>query len=306
MPFKQAQSQVPAAEGNQYETYLFVDSAQLSYYDVSGGVSSEDIFVRVYLNIVRKSDGSIGYPPERLDYIKEILDNSFNPHDIYFIYDCEEHFVDDDDLFFSGTSFNELNYRACDWFDFPHHEDGIDIYLIHSHWSQGTGDPTIFRGLGGGIPGTWFVTKNTDVSWDQFKIESEIIVQKMGHMFGLFRTGHGSQLNPFYFDPYPDPPPYSKKFDCDVLEWVQADPHECAEHSGNGGTCGDYISDTDRSHYLLEEYFIYDIHGQLIESRAVPLTSGSTVDVSELPAGIYIFTLKLEDGSIDTQKMLVQ
>jgi hypothetical protein len=120
MPFKQAQSQVPAADGNQYETYLFVDSAQLSYYDVSGGVSSEDIF-------------------------------SLSP-----------------------------------------------------------------------VP----VSAEVMVTWE-FEIE-------------------------------------------------------------------------------VEGYQIYDIHGQLLQSRAVPLSSGSTVDVSELPAGMYIFTLKLEDGSIDTQKMLVQ
>ena len=164
MPFKQAQSQVPAAEGNQYETYLFVDSAQLSYYDVSGGVSSEDIYVRVYLNIVRKSDGSIGYPPERLDYIKEILDNSFNPHDIYFIYDCEEHFMDD----------------AIEW-------SGFSLSPV---------------------PATGEIT----VTWD-FKID-------------------------------------------------------------------------------VEGYQIYDIHGQLLQSRAMPLTSGSTVDVSELPAGMYESTPK--------------
>ncbi|TVR85281.1 MAG: hypothetical protein EA411_13250, partial [Saprospirales bacterium] len=248
----QVEAQTAFADGNQYTTYLFVDSAQMSYYDVSGGVSSEDIFVRVYLNILRKSDGSIGYPPERLDNIKEILDNAFNPHDIYFIYDCEEHFVDDDDLFFGGTSFHEPNYWACDWYGFPHHEDGIDIYLIHSHVSEGT-YPYTLRGLGEGIPGTWFITKHRDENWEDYNIESEIIVQKMGHMFGLFRTGHGSQLNPLYFDPYPDPPPYSVKFDCDVLEWVRADPHECPEHAGNGAVCGDYIPDTDRSQYLLED-----------------------------------------------------
>jgi hypothetical protein len=56
----------------------------------------------------------------------------------------------------------------------------------------------------------------------------------------------------------------------------------------------------------VEGYQIYDIHGQLLQSRAVPLSSGSSVDVSELPAGMYIFTLKLEDGDIYIQKLLIQ
>ncbi|TVR86886.1 MAG: T9SS C-terminal target domain-containing protein [Saprospirales bacterium] len=68
----------------------------------------------------------------------------------------------------------------------------------------------------------------------------------------------------------------------------------------------DEVTVTWETDVVVEGYSIYDIHGQQLQSRELGLSSGSRLDISDLPAGMYIIALKLEDGSIDTQKFIVQ
>ncbi|TVR89849.1 MAG: T9SS C-terminal target domain-containing protein [Saprospirales bacterium] len=93
----------------------------------------------------------------------------------------------------------------------------------------------------------------------------------------------------------------------------EADPEviEEAENQWNGFSLSPVPASNEvvvswESDVVVKGYQIYDIRGQLVHKVDEPIVSESNVDVSHLSSGMYIFTLILEDGNIDTQKLLIQ
>ena len=86
----------------------------------SQNYSNYSFCVRIYVHVIRKSSHMGGQSPAEVSLALSYLDTAFNPHNIYFVWDYQIDYIDDDEKF--------LNPNAG-IFDINNHADGIDIYL---------------------------------------------------------------------------------------------------------------------------------------------------------------------------------
>ncbi|MFT5822610.1 MAG: hypothetical protein ACI8ZM_003866 [Crocinitomix sp.] len=175
--------------------------------------SNYSFCVKVYVHVVRRSDGSGGQSDSDVAEAMGILDMDFNPYYIYFDWNNVT-YIDDTEAF---------NNPAGNWLSFADHEDGIDIYLfddlvVHPITGLGYGQTT---GVGDDsklmLTGHWYGPDSTIFPL----VTSRIISHEMGHVMFLWHTHHGT-----------------------VTEG--GDPDQCPElvNGSNSHICGDYITDS--------------------------------------------------------------
>ncbi|MEZ5031097.1 MAG: right-handed parallel beta-helix repeat-containing protein [Saprospiraceae bacterium] len=230
------------------------------YYNLPSGFNqqSQTAYVKIYFHVFQKDDGSGGLSTAQIDQAKTLLDNSFNPHGIYFIYDCVIDFIPNSFLFENGLADEKVypnNPGANGPIYFPNtcivssinrHDDGLDIYILSSQ--NGVHGAA---GLAGSIPSDWLVVGG---SWEPsgspgVKIPNALsatLPHEVGHCLGLMHTYTGNINNVKMFCPVA--PVTESYFDCTKTAHSFS---VCAEfvNGNNCEDCGDRICDTPADWY---------------------------------------------------------
>jgi hypothetical protein len=226
-----------------------------SYYVLpsSFGQQNHTAYVKIYFHVFQEDDGSGGLTLAQIEEAKTLLDNSFNPHGIYFIYDCVIDFIPNSFLYENGLISDKVfpNFpnqdgpvyfpNTCSVSSINSHNDGLDIYILSSqNGIHGA------AGLAGSIPSDWLVVGG---SWNPSGAPGVVVPNalsatlphEVGHCLGLMHTTTGnvnnSRIN------CPNAPSSETYYDC------SATPHTfsvCAEfvNGTNCDGCGDRICDT--------------------------------------------------------------
>jgi len=103
---------------------------------VQNDMTQESYYLKIYVHVIRNTDGTGGFSRTEVEEILEYLDISFNPHQIYFVWDDEIDFIDDDERAILGPGYF---YSETDIFTVNNHFDGIDIYLYPGTTLAGAG-----------------------------------------------------------------------------------------------------------------------------------------------------------------------
>ncbi len=168
--------------------------------------SNMHAFVKIYVHVIRKNDGTGGQTISSTNQAINILRSDYCPVSIYFDWDGTIDYID-------NTSF--FNSPSPTIFNINNHNDGIDIYLFDDNAPAG--------GLanGVGMSSEFYVSGSF---WNYpygSLITSHVISHEMGHVLSTWHTHHGT---------------YNEG----------GDPSQCPElvDGTNSYVCGDYISDT--------------------------------------------------------------
>lgn len=167
-------------------------------------------FLRIYVNVIRLDNGNGGLPDEDAKSAIEILNQDFNSHGIYFVWDCSINYIDNTLIYYQDIC--NLFYPGWVFSSAPH-SDGIDIYFFDDEWlSCGRAEdiPSSAFYVSGGFSGEPNVTY----------ANSHIVSHEMGHCLGLWHTFHGTGENGL--------------------------DNPCPElvNGSNCNICGDYVCDT--------------------------------------------------------------
>lgn len=231
-----------------------VGSQEMAYENV---VSVDgDFHIKVYFNIISRSDGSGMFPDSGIAKLKVALNESYNPHGIYFNYNCDVQKIKDDRLY--ETSISTVYYTDY-WtqLDTIIKKDGINIFLKLDDRGYGTGTDA----LAGGIGKNYFVIE-ADLVGDNGNPWESMIQHQMGHCLGLYHTAYGSgrnenvlytvengdttlELFEYYWE---DEYLGNKTYYAPTPEAERVD-------GSNGETAGDYVADTDASFICLEMFY---------------------------------------------------
>ena len=173
-------------------------------------------YLKVYFHVVQRSNGSGGQNPAEVQGIFDLLNADFNPHNIFFVRECDINFIKDNGIYTNGV--------LCDFSNYVHN-DGIDIFLMAD-------DANTQGGEANNIPSDYFFVSGS--YWDPpfgSISKSRVTSHEMGHCLGLWHTFHGEE-------------PAGPFLDCDG--GAIFDPSVCLEFvdGSNGTTCGDYVQDT--------------------------------------------------------------
>lgn len=172
----------------------------------------ENYELRIYVHVIRRSNGTGGQSISDVNTALSFLDNDFNSHGIYFTWDGIIDYIDNNTYYSNPTtSIYSIN----------NHTDGIDVYLFDDASAEGG------RANGVGESSEFWVSGSF---WEEpygSLVKSHVISHEMGHVLFLWHTHHGT------FD-------------------EGGDPNQCAElvDSSNSATCGDYITDTPADPHL--------------------------------------------------------
>ncbi|MBK8474260.1 MAG: hypothetical protein IPL33_19975 [Sphingobacteriales bacterium] len=248
--------------------------AGISMPDASAIMMTESVplTVRLYLHIMRQSDGTGGRSDEEIATALNNLYSVYSPHGIFFEVGCID-YIDNDDaycdpaidpLFPYVTTDNALNVYK----NFPIHSDGIDAFIFcplngEAHWSGRA--PT--------IPSAVFSVMglNSDPSIDGFT--SMTFAHEIGHCFGLFHTHYGT-CN----DGVPGTPDGLGGIICAELP-VPLGMEDAS--FANGAICGDYLADTRAS--------------KMLDSRDMDCSSAKTRSCEDVPPTEYPYIPQLDN-----------
>lgn len=143
--------------------------------------SGDPLHLRIYVHVIRNSNGVGGQTQQNVQDALAFLDEDFNSHGIFFVWDCHINYIDDDD-WFVGPKTNPTGIFSVD-----NHTDGIDIYLFSADANSNGGRA---NGVGSSsefwVSGTW-PTGSIPVA------QSHIISHEMGHVLNLWHTHHGCE-----------------------------------------------------------------------------------------------------------------
>jgi len=148
--------------------------------DVQYANAAGPYYIKIYIHVIRTSMGTGGQSTQDVKDAVAILQQDFNPHDIFFIWDCQIDYIDDDSWFVGPASDDTGIYSV------NNHYDGIDIYLFPETANSpggranGVGESSEFW-----VSGTW--SGNIPVA------QSSIISHEMGHVINLWHTHHGCE-----------------------------------------------------------------------------------------------------------------
>lgn len=162
--------------------------------------------LKVYFHVIRRSNGIGGQTVENVNEAFNILNQDFNSHNIFFDWDTQIDYIDNDS-FFSTPSTAIFNIN--------NHQDGIDIYLFDDSAAAGG------RANGVGESSEFWVSGSYWKAPYSSLTKSHVISHEMGHVLFLWHTHHGT-----YNEGGNDNP--------------------CAElvNGTNSSSCGDYVTDT--------------------------------------------------------------
>lgn len=225
------------------------------YYNLPSGFDpqSQTSYVKIYFHVFREDDGSGGLSTAQIDQAKTLLDNSFNPHGIYFIYDCLIDFIPNTYLYENGlekvkvypndpSDSGPFYYpNTCSVSSINSHDDGLDIYILSSQ--NGVHGAA---GLSGSIPSDWLVVGG---SWESAgspgvnvpNALSATLPHEVGHCLGLMHTTTGNVNNSKMY--CPNALSSETYYDCSATAHTFS---VCAElvNGSNCDGCGDRICDT--------------------------------------------------------------
>lgn len=172
----------------------------------SATVNNSKYRLRVYMHVIRKSDGTGGHSYLDVQNSMTILNSDFNPYDIYFLWNGTIDYINDSSLY---------NYADTTVFSINNHIDGIDIYLFPDEVTNPQGKA---NGVGNGS--AFFIGGmfSSSISY----VPSHAISHEMGHVLFLYHTHHGTCYE------------------------NGGDSNQCPEFvdGSNSDCCGDYIEDT--------------------------------------------------------------
>lgn len=141
---------------------------------------SDPFYLRIYVHVIRKSNGTGGQTVPDVYEALSYLDRDYNPHNIFFIWDCNIDYIDND------TYYNLPGTPAI--FNVNNHSDGIDIYLFRDQPPPGaTGN-----GMAAGIGATAFYVFGN--FWNppyNPLARSHVISHEMGHCINLWHPWQG-------------------------------------------------------------------------------------------------------------------
>ena len=162
--------------------------------------------IRVYMHVLRRSDGTGGQSPEDVVEALAILNGDFNQHDIFFEWDGCIYPVDETEIY-EAEEDEDLLLNVM-WTRDPH-TDGIDIYLAQDDHEVQAGRTSV-DDLAIWVSGSYWRPPYGSL------VKSHILSHEMGHMFSLLHTHYSCQI--------PD-------------NWEEPD-------GSNSADFGDYIEDT--------------------------------------------------------------
>jgi hypothetical protein len=183
----------------------------------SSSHSNYSYCVKIYMHVIRRTNGTGGQTPNAVNQVFQILNNDYNPHDISFNWDGTIDYIDNND-YFNNPSYPypfPTDGLTPEIFSVNNHQDGIDIYLF----DDSVGGSGLANGVG--ESSELYVAGSFGESPYQSLITSHVISHEMGHVLFLWHTHHGT-----YNEGGNDNP--------------------CAElvNGSNSSTCGDYVTDT--------------------------------------------------------------
>lgn len=133
--------------------------------------------MRVKPHIIRNSNGQFGYSESDVQTVMENLYEDFSEHNIFFIWDCQVNYIDDDD-FFAGNKGSHLLFFENGSNSF------IDMFFLPSS------HPSLFSAVNE-IPGNAFFIGGTAYYDNNIElISTRVVSHEMGHCLGLFHTHH--------------------------------------------------------------------------------------------------------------------
>lgn len=205
---------------NKLQSQSFCETPAISEYEESilesvwlPDYSKYKFCVKIYIHVIRKSDGTGGQSYSNVLDAIGFLDSAYNPYDIYFKWNGSVNYID------NTTYYNSPSYIMSD--DSYDHFDGIDIYLF----DDSTNHPVTGNGWGTvkevGSVKTKLLVTGTFNNGKTPLVRSHVLSHELGHLFFLYHTHHGT-----------------------VPE--TGDPNQCPEcaDGSNSSICGDYVTDT--------------------------------------------------------------
>jgi len=168
--------------------------------------------LKIYVHVIRRSNSTGGQTVNEVTQALNFLDIDFNPHGIYFKWDGNIDYIDNDRYYDSPTT---AIYSV------NNHSDGIDIYLFDDSSQPGG------RANGVGNSSEFWVSGSYTKSPYGSLVKSHVISHEMGHVFFLYHTFHGT-----YYE--------------------GGNPNQCPElvDGSNSSVCGDYVTDTPADPHL--------------------------------------------------------
>jgi hypothetical protein len=175
-------------------------------------------FIRVYVNVVRRPDGTGGQSNAAIDAAFERLKLDFTPHNIFFVRDCEII-----NILAPTNDYYDGSFYAASLMDMPNlqHDDGINFFFGP--------DEVVGNGFGSAyivsnrmsVTGIWPKANWVNGVLEPFPVSiSSTVSHEMGHCLGLQHTGESTTFDPI---------------------------NSCCElvNGSNGLSCGDFVPDTD-------------------------------------------------------------
>ena len=141
-------------------------------------------YVRIYIHVIRRNDGSGGQTQEAIDEMLSILEEDFSPHSIFFIWDCEIDDVKNTTLYNSLTNPGQTESI----YSINPHLDGIDLYLFPDN--PITGDPSLIGEARFSNPSAFIIGGTNPNEPYNSMVQSHAVSHEMGHSLGLLHTHH--------------------------------------------------------------------------------------------------------------------
>lgn len=168
--------------------------------------------LKIYFHVIRRSNGTGGQAYADVKKAYEVLNQDFNPHNIFFNWDNQIDYIDNNTFFTNPTT-------AI--FNINNHQNGIDIYLFDDSATAGG------RANGVGESSEFWISGSYWKSPYNSLTTSHVISHEMGHVLFLWHTHHGT---------YPE----------------GGNDNPCPElvNGTNSNICGDYVEDTPADPHL--------------------------------------------------------
>lgn len=166
------------------QTYQDENDAYQTINDNTYDDKSVPFFLRVFVHVINNSNGEGGLSDSQVYEALEILNKDFNPHNIFFVWDCYIDPINNDDYFSALEGTPSI-------FNVNSNTEGIDIYLFPDHpplTNSGKGEALIpiqsASNLAFYVSGNFAQTPFLPLS------RTRVISHEMAHCLGLYHT-HG-------------------------------------------------------------------------------------------------------------------